>query len=147
MCLPWLHFDCYCVAELLSPWTVTSARWVTGVPSRGMKLNASKTKTMIISRSRTILPGSLQLTINGTVLQVQFQVTLIYLEWKHLRSVSRAASQSLGILRSWREFNDGLIIERCFLGFFRFVLKYCSAVWCSATDIHIKLVANVRVNW
>ena len=35
----------------------------------GMKLNASKTKTMIVSRSRTIHPQSPQLTIGGTVLK------------------------------------------------------------------------------
>ena len=35
----------------------------------GMKLNASKTKTMIVSRSRTVHPLSLPLTIGGTVLK------------------------------------------------------------------------------
>ena len=35
----------------------------------GMKLNASKTKTMIVSRSRTIHPQSPPLTIGGTVLK------------------------------------------------------------------------------
>ena len=34
----------------------------------GMKLNASKTKTMIVSRSRTMYPQSPPLTIGGTVL-------------------------------------------------------------------------------
>ena len=34
----------------------------------GMKLNASKTKTMIVSRSRTMQPQSPPLTIGGTVL-------------------------------------------------------------------------------
>ena len=35
----------------------------------GMKLNASKTKTMIVSRSRAIHPQSPPLTIGGTVLK------------------------------------------------------------------------------
>ena len=35
----------------------------------GMKLNASKTKTMIVSRSRTMHPQSPPLTIGGTVLK------------------------------------------------------------------------------
>ena len=35
----------------------------------GMKLDASKTKTMIVSRSRTMHPQSPQLTIDGTVLK------------------------------------------------------------------------------
>ena len=35
----------------------------------GMKLNASKSKTMIDSRSRTMQPQSLTLTIDGTVMK------------------------------------------------------------------------------
>ena len=35
----------------------------------GMKFNASKTKTMIVSRSRTMHPQSPPLTIGGTVLK------------------------------------------------------------------------------
>ena len=35
----------------------------------GMKLDASKTKTMIVSRSRTMHPQSPPLTIGGTVLK------------------------------------------------------------------------------
>ena len=35
----------------------------------GMKLNASKTRTMIVSRSRTMHPQSPLLTIGGTVLK------------------------------------------------------------------------------
>ena len=35
----------------------------------GMKLNAGKTKTMIVSRSRTMHPRSPPLTIGGTVLK------------------------------------------------------------------------------
>ena len=60
---------------------------------------------------------------------------------KHLRSVFRAASQRLGILRkSWRVFHDRLLIGRCFWGFVLPVLEYCSAVWCSAADTHFKLL-------
>ena len=60
---------------------------------------------------------------------------------KHLRLVSRAASQRLGILRkSWRVFNDRSLLERCYCGFVLPVLKYCSAVWCSAADTHLKLL-------
>ena len=60
---------------------------------------------------------------------------------KHLRSVSRAASQRLGILRkSWRVFHDRSLLGRCFRGFVLPVLEYCSAVWCSAADTHLKLL-------
>ena len=63
---------------------------------------------------------------------------------KHLRSVSKAASQRLGILRkSWRVFHDRLLIGRCFWGFVLQVLEYCSAVLCSAADTHLKLLDRV----
>ena len=67
-----------------------------------MKLNASKTKTMIVSRLRTTYPQSPPLTIDGTVLKesddldilgVTFDSKLIF--EKNLRSVSRAASENL----------------------------------------------------
>ena len=60
---------------------------------------------------------------------------------KYLSSVSRAASQRLGILRkSWQVFHDSSLLGRCFRGFVLPVLEYCSAVWCSAADTHLKLL-------
>ena len=60
---------------------------------------------------------------------------------KHLRSVSRAASQRLGILRKfWQVFHDRLLLGRCFRGFVLPVLVYCYAVWCRAADTHLKLL-------
>ena len=52
---------------------------------------------------------------------------------KHLRSVSKAASQGLGILR-------GFVSGSWYRGFVLPVLEYCYAVWCSATDTHLKLL-------
>ena len=63
---------------------------------------------------------------------------------KHLRSVSRAASQRLGILmKFWRVFHDRSLLVRCFRGFVLPVFEYCSAVWCSAADTHLKLLDRV----
>ena len=66
----------------------------------GMKLNVSKTKTMIVSRSRTMRPQSPPLTIGGTVLKKSDDLVILGVTFdskmtfeKHLRSVSRAASQ------------------------------------------------------
>ena len=70
-----------------------------------IKLNACKTNTMIVSRSHTMHPQSPPLTIGGTelkesddlvILGVTFYSKMIFK--KHLRSVSRSASQRLGIL-------------------------------------------------
>ena len=60
---------------------------------------------------------------------------------KHLRLVSEAASQRLGFfMKSWRVFHVRSLFERCFRGFGLPVLEYCSAVWCSAADTHLKLL-------
>ena len=140
------------VAESLNRDLVTVNAWCDLL---GMKLNASKTKTMIVSRSRTMHPQSPPLTIDGTVLKesdfldilgVTFDYKLTF--EKHFRSVSRAASQRLGILtKSWRVFHDKLLIGRCFWGLVLPVLEYCSAVWCSAADTHLKLQDRVVSAW
>ena len=114
----------------------------------GMKLNATKTKTMIVSRSRTVHPQSPPLTIGGTVLKESDDLVILGVTFdskmsfeKHLRSVSRAASQRLCNLRkSWRVFNDRSLLGRCFPGFVLPVLEYCSAVWCSSAETHLKLL-------
>ena len=118
-------------------------------------MNASKTKTMIISRSRTIHPQSPPLAIGGTVLKESDDLVILGVTYvskmtveKHLRSVSRTASQSLGILRkSGLVIHDRSVIGRCFWGFVLPVLEYYSAVWCSATYTHIKLLDRTYGQW
>ena len=136
------------VAESLSRDLVKVSEWC---DLWGMKLSASKTKTMIVSRSRTMHPQSPALTIGGTVLKETEDLVILRVTFgskitfeKHLRSVSRAAFQRLGILRkSWQVFHDGLLLERCLSGFVLPVLKYCSAGWCSAADTHLRLLDQV----
>ena len=109
---------------------------VSGVTFGEMKLNASKTNTMIVLRSRTMHPQSPPLTIGGTVLKESDDLAILGVTFnskmtfeKHLRLVSRAASQRLGILKSWGVFLDRSLLGRCFRGFVLPVLEYCSAVW------------------
>ena len=116
-----------------------------------MKLNACETKTMIVSRSRTMYPQSPELTIGGSVLKESGDLVMLGVTFdskmtfeKHLRSVFRAASQLLGILRkSWEVFHYRLLLGRCFRSFLLPVLEYCSVVWCSAADTHLELQDRV----
>ena len=93
-------------------------------------------------------PQSPPLTIGGTVLKESDDLVILGVTFdskstfeKHLHSVSRAASQTLGILRKcWKVFHDRSVLGRCFRVFVVPVLEYCSAVWCSAADTHIKLL-------
>ena len=43
-------------------------------------------------------------------------------------------------MESWQVFHDRSLLGRCFRGFLLPVLEDCSAVWCSAADIHLKLL-------
>ena len=87
-------------------------------------------------------------TIGGIVLKESDDLVILGVTFdskmtfeKHLHLVSRAASQRLGILRkSWRVFHDRSQLERCFRGFVLSFFEYCSAVWCSAADTHLKLL-------
>ena len=92
-------------------------------------------------------PQSPALTIGGTVLKESDDLVILGVTFdskmtfeKHLRSVSRAASQRFGILKSWQVFHDRLLLRRCIKCFVLPVLEYCSAVWCSAADTHRKLL-------
>ena len=124
-----------------------------------MKLDASKTKIMIVSSSRTIHPQSPPSTIDGTVqkqsedlhiLRVTFDSKMTF--EKHLRSVSRAASQRLGISRkSWRDglFGDAFgvlscpfwsIVLQC--GFYQYSLNF---VFCLVLILrNILFLHNIR---
>ena len=103
---------------------------------------------MIASRSRTMHPQSPALTIGENVLKESDDHVILEETFdskmtfeKNLRSVTRAASRRLGILRkSLRVFHDRLLLGRCFRSFVLPVLDYCSAVRCSAADTHLKLL-------
>ena len=43
-------------------------------------------------------------------------------------------------MKSWRVFHNRSLLGRCFWGFVLPVSEYCSAVWCSAADTHLKLL-------
>ena len=107
----------------------------------GMKLNASKTKPAL-TIGRTVLKESDDLVILG----VAFDSKMTF--ENHLCSVSRAASQRLGILRkSWEVFHDRSLLGRCFRGFVLPVLEYCSVVWCSAVSNQWCQFFNWRCVW
>ena len=100
-------------AESMSRGLVKVSEWC---DLRGMKLNASKTKTIIVYRSHTMHPQSPSLTIGGTVLKESNNLVILAATFdskmtfeKHLRSISRADSQRLGILRKSRQvFHDSV---------------------------------------
>ena len=88
------------------------------------------------------------LTIGGTVLKESDDLVILVVAFdskmtfeKHLHSVSKAASQRLGMLKkSWRVVHDRSLLGRSFRGFVLPALEYCSAVWCPAANTRLKLL-------
>ena len=119
----------------------------------GMKLNASKTKTMIVSRSHTMHSQSPALNIGRTVLQESVDLVILGVTFdskmtfekhllgqraeKHLLCFQSSFSTACYLRKSWQVFHDRLLLGRCFRGFVLPVLEYCSAVSCSAADRHL----------
>ena len=89
-----------------------------------MKLNANKTKTVTVSRPRTMLSSQPPFTIDGTVLKESVDLEIFGVTFnsnrtfeKHLHLVYRGASQRLCILRKyWGVFHDALLLGRCLGG-------------------------------
>ena len=107
-----------------------------------MKLNVSKNKTMIVFRSRAVHPLLTPLILDGTVLKESADLVILGVTFdakitfeKHLPSVFSAAAQRLG--------HDQSLLVRSFWSFVLPVLEYCSAVWFSAADSHLKLLDRV----
>ena len=88
----------------------------------GMKLNASKTKTMIVSRSSTVYLQITPLTLDGTVLKESADLVILGVTFdtkmtfeKQVRSVSSAAALRVGIMRKSRQvFHDRSLLLRSF---------------------------------
>ena len=116
--------------------------------SWGMKLNASKTQSMTVSRSRTFDPVHPDLLIDNIPLSTynSFKILGVILDSKftfekHIRSISSSIAQKIGILRkSFKIFGDQSVLKNCFNSFILPCFEYCSPVWSSAADSHLKLL-------
>ena len=67
------------------------------------------------------------LTIGGTVLKESDDLVILGVTFNSKMTFEKH-----------QVYRDTLLLGRCFLGFVLSVLAYCSAVWCSAADIHLK---------
>ena len=100
---------------------------------------------IIVSRTCSMHPHSPPLTIGGTVPKESDNLVILGVTTDSkmtfdLRSISRAASQRLGILgKFWRVFHVRSFLGRCNRGFVLPILEHYSQIWCSAADTHLKL--------
>lgn len=114
----------------------------------GMRLNPSKTHSLIISRSRTDLPSHPPIVVNDSTINNCNTLKLlgVTLDAKltfepHLRSVASSVSQKVGLLRKCRKiYSDDAIVRNCFYSFILPFFEYCSPVWLSAAESNLKLL-------
>ena len=116
-----------------------------------MCLNVGKTKTMTISRSRTMLPSFPELTLNGVALKESSELIILGVTFdpklsfeRHVRSVAASASQNIVIMRRGLKIFDSFeVVYRCFNSFMLPVLEYASVVWGSAANTHLALLDRI----
>ena len=123
----------------------------------GMKLNAKKTKNLIVSRSRTVNPPHPQVLVSGcpidiensdhlTILVVNFDSKFNFID--HLKSVSSVASRKIGIIhKAAFIYQDEKVNLSCFRSFVLPLPEYCSPVWMSATDSNLNVLSKIVRNF
>ena len=116
----------------------------------GMLVNPSKTRGMLISRSRTVEPLFPDFLIDGSVVEMVSELILgVIIDSKlsfekQVRAIAASASMRVGTLRKTMSvFRDVTVVAKCFWAFILPVLEYCSPVWMSAATSHLSLLDRV----
>ena len=114
----------------------------------GMKLNANKTHSMTISRSRTLDPPHPCLYISDEQIDEVSSLRLLGVIFdskltfeKHIRSLSSSIAQKTGLLRKcFKTFGRDSTVIKSFYAFILPHFEYCAPVWMSAANSHLKLL-------
>ena len=111
----------------------------------GMKMNLIKKQCMTLSRPITAFPPHSDLFIevplslcdSFKVLGVVFCNKFTFEQ--QFSSVSFSVAEKNGLLKkSFKALGDRPMLHKCFKSFVLPWVKYCSPVWCSATDSHLE---------
>ena len=117
----------------------------------GMLVNPSKTREMLISRSRTIEPLFPDLVMDGSVVEMvsELKILGVILDSKltyekQARAIAASASMRVGILRKTMSvIRDVAVVAKCFWAVILPVLEYCSPAWMSSATSHLSLLDRV----
>ena len=129
--------DRSCVAASFNDDLAVVSDWCS---SWGMLVNPSKTRGMLISRSRTVELLFPDLVIDGSVVEMvtELKILGVILDSKltfekQFGTIAATASIRVGILRKTKSvFRDVAIVAKCFWAFILPVVEYCSPFWMSA---------------
>ena len=117
-----------------------------------MKLNPRKSKSLLVSRSRSELPPHPLLYAGGDQIQEErhMKVLGVVLDSKltyeeHLRQVASRAGQKTGILRKAARLiaSDSAILGGCLRACVLPLVEYSSPVWSSTAETHLSLLDRV----
>ena len=106
-----------------------------------MILNPSKTKALVISRSRTVNSPHGDLVLSDVSIRAspKFDSKLTFEDNVH--GIVSRVSQRIAILRlEQRIFVDTSVFIPCYFASVLPILKYCSPVWGSAAECHLQLL-------
>ena len=114
----------------------------------GMKLNPKKSHSLLISRSRTVLPLHPDIVLDGTVIPNCTSLRLLGVTFDsgltfqpHLRGVASSISQKIGLLRKCRRiYNSDSVIRNCFYSFLLPHFDYCHSIFLSACETNLMLL-------
>ena len=117
----------------------------------GMELNATKTKSILFGRSRTMLPEHPDLFIGNNAIGSEEKLKLlgVWFDSKltfecHIRAIAQSVSKKIGILRKcWQTYQENSIVLNCFYSFILPFFEYCSAIWRSAAPSHLKILQRI----
>ena len=113
-----------------------------------MILNPNKAKALVVCRSRTVNPprGDLVLSMvairaspNLEIFGVKFDSKFTFED--HVCSIVSRVSQTICILRLVKHiFLDTSVVLRSYYTFFLPIIEYCSLLWGSAADGHLRFL-------
>ena len=113
-----------------------------------MTLNISKTKALVVSRSRTVSPPYGDLVLSGVSIRASPNLDILGVKFDskptfedHVRGIVSCVSQRIGILRLVKLiFVDTSLLLRGYFAFVLPILEYCSPVLGSAAECHLQLL-------
>ena len=114
----------------------------------GMLINPNKSQSVIFGRSRLIQPLHPPLVINNisiettnklSLLGVLFDIKLTF--ETHIRNTVSSIAYKTGLLRKcYKNFSESDTVLKTFYAFILPFYEYCSMVWSSSADTHLRLL-------
>ena len=116
-----------------------------------MRLNLKKTKYILVSRSRSYVPGYGDVTLGGAELETVDSVRILGIaldskftfETQLPEVVSKTASRLGVVCRARKLFDCSRVVKSCFDVFVLSYLGYCASVWMSSAEPRVCLLERM----